>query len=56
MVADRELKIGVIGAGGRGNLARHAHHPEAGTRLVAGCDIRPETLEAFSSFDADVEA
>ena len=42
-----ELRIGVIGAGGRGRLARHAHRPEEGVRLVAGCDIRDEALDAF---------
>ena len=30
-----ELRIGVIGAGGRGGLAHHAHRPEEGVRLVA---------------------
>jgi len=53
MPAKGELQIGVIGAGGRGNLASHAHRPrngarpEDGVRLVAGCDIRREALDAF---------
>jgi predicted dehydrogenase len=34
-----DLLIGVIGAGGRGTLARHAHKPGAGSRIVACCDI-----------------
>lgn len=42
-----ELRIGVIGAGGRGGLARHAHKPEGGVRLVAGCDVVPDVLERF---------
>ena len=42
-----DLRIGVIGCGGRGGLARHAHKPGKGSRLVAGCDIRPEALRAF---------
>ena len=42
-----ELRIGVIGCGGRGRLARHAHLPGQGSRLVAGCDIRPEALKDF---------
>lgn len=43
----RELRIGVIGAGGRGGLAGYAHKPEQGVRLVAGADVRPEPLERF---------
>ncbi|HIJ64973.1 MAG TPA: Gfo/Idh/MocA family oxidoreductase, partial [Candidatus Hydrogenedentes bacterium] len=42
-----ELRIGVIGAGGRGALAAHAHKPDDGVRLVAGADVRPEPLERF---------
>lgn len=43
----KDLLIGVIGAGGRGHLARHAHHPEAGVRVVAGMDVQEESLIAF---------
>jgi predicted dehydrogenase len=43
----KELKIGVIGAGGRGGLARLAHHPENGVRLVAGCDTSEPALRKF---------
>ena len=42
-----ELRIGVIGAGGRGGLAHHAHKPDEGVRVVAGVDIRPAALERF---------
>ena len=42
-----ELRIGVIGAGGRGELAANAHKPETGARLVAGADTRPEVLVKF---------
>jgi predicted dehydrogenase len=42
-----ELRIGVIGVGGRGALADHAHKPKEGVRLVAGADIREEALDAF---------
>lgn len=45
MSAKRELRIGVIGAGGRGNLATHAHKPDSGVRVVAGADIDPAALE-----------
>lgn len=40
-----DLQIGVIGAGGRGGLARHAHRPGAGSRVVACCDSRSEVVE-----------
>ena len=42
-----ELRIGVIGAGGRGGLAGHAHQPEDGVRLVAGADVDTKALEQF---------
>lgn len=42
-----EIRIGVIGAGGRGGLAGLAHCPEQGVRLVAGADIREEALAHF---------
>jgi predicted dehydrogenase len=34
-----DLRIGVIGSGGRGGLARYAHQPEKGSRVVACCDL-----------------
>lgn len=43
----KDLLIGVIGAGGRGRLARHAHRPDDGVRLAAGVDIVPQVLEEF---------
>ncbi|MBI3922369.1 MAG: Gfo/Idh/MocA family oxidoreductase [Armatimonadetes bacterium] len=42
-----ELLIGVIGAGGRGGLAGHAHKPEEGVRLVAGADTNEAALASF---------
>ena len=47
MARGGELRIGVIGAGGRGSLAGLAHKPKEGVRLVAGVDVRPEALAAF---------
>ena len=47
MKQNDEIRIGVIGAGGRGRLARHAHQSEAGARLVAGADVRDEALDDF---------
>jgi predicted dehydrogenase len=42
-----DLRIGVIGAWGRGKLALSAHKPGEGSRLVAGADVNPEALENF---------
>ena len=49
----KELKIGVIGAGGRGVLARSAHIPEKNCRIVAGADVNPKGLEALQEFVGD---
>ena len=46
----KELKIGVIGAGGRGVIAREAHHPEQGVRIVAGADPLQKALDALREF------
>ena len=46
----KELKIGVIGAGGRGVIAREAHHPEQGVRIVAGADPSQKALETLREF------
>jgi len=46
-MAKDELRIGVIGSGGRGSLAAHAHRPAEGVRLVAGADVVPAAREAF---------
>ncbi|RYF38564.1 MAG: gfo/Idh/MocA family oxidoreductase, partial [Cytophagaceae bacterium] len=47
------LKIGVIGSGGRGGLARHAHDEDKGARVVACCDLSAETLEKNREFYGD---
>lgn len=41
-----ELKIGVIGGGGRGGLAVFAHKPKAGSRIVAICDVNEAALQS----------
>ena len=41
------LRIGVIGASGRGNIADYAHLPKEGFTVVAGADIYPEGRERF---------
>src|SRR5450759_19804 len=43
----KELKIGVIGVGGRGALADHAHKPGEGVKIVAGADISDKFLTDF---------
>lgn len=43
----KELKIGVIGAGGRGGLSRCAHRPEEGVRIRAACDLLEAPLERY---------
>ena len=40
----QDLRIGVLGTGGRGGLARHAHKPNEGSRIVACCDLDDDTL------------
>jgi predicted dehydrogenase len=51
-----DLKLGVIGSGGRGgNLARTAHQPGRGARITACCDVSPATLERNrTEFGADI--
>jgi len=41
------MKVGVIGAGGRGHNARLAHKPEQGWELVAAADIKQKPLDEF---------
>jgi len=48
-----DLKIGVIGSGGRGGLARYAHHPGAGSRVVACCDLNEAVLERNKAWYGD---
>jgi predicted dehydrogenase len=40
-----DLQIGVIGSGGRGSLARYAHRPGDGARVVACCDVDEAAFE-----------
>ncbi len=47
MSKNNEVRIGVIGVGGRGGLAGYAHRPDEGVRLVAGADINPAALDRF---------
>ena len=49
-MSKKELRIGVIGAGGRGRMARQAHRPDEGSRLVAGADTQDKALDEFKEF------
>ena len=50
-----KLRIGVIGGGGRGILARHAHKPDEGIGIVAAADIVKEHLERCrKDFGSDI--
>jgi predicted dehydrogenase len=50
-----DLLIGVIGTGGRGSLARHAHKPNVGSRIVSCCDVLPVMADtAREWYGADV--
>lgn len=51
-----DLQLGIIGSGGRGGgLARIAHRPGRGARVVACCDISPVTLARNrTEFGADI--
>lgn len=42
-----DIRIGVIGVGGRGSLAGFAHRPDGGYRIVAGADTNPAELAKF---------
>lgn len=46
----QEIKIGVIGVGGRGALAKCAHLPQKGFRIVAGVDVVTDHLNRFKEF------
>ncbi len=43
----QEVKIGVIGVGGRGGLANHAHQPKRNATIVAGADPSADQLAKF---------
>ena len=51
----KELRLGVIGSGGRGGLAAFAHRPGRGSRIAACCDVDKATLEKNrQQYGADV--
>ncbi|MHC4873747.1 MAG: Gfo/Idh/MocA family protein [Planctomycetota bacterium] len=39
---DSQIKIGLIGCGGRGFIAHHAHKPDENSAVTIGYDINPE--------------
>lgn len=51
----RDLRIGVLGMGMRGGLARHAHRPGEGSRVDIVCDLAPAAAgRARDAFGDDV--
>ncbi|MBQ8753855.1 MAG: Gfo/Idh/MocA family oxidoreductase [Lentisphaeria bacterium] len=57
----KKLRLGVIGACGRGTLADWAHQPQNGVEIVAGADIYEEQRKSFverykKEKNADVKA
>lgn len=45
----KKLRLGIIGACGRGGLADWAHQPGDGVEIVAGMDINAQILEKFKT-------
>lgn len=45
-----DLKIGIIGAGGRGLLARESHNPSRGSVIAGAADIDSDTLSDLEKF------
>jgi len=50
---DTQLRIGMIGVGGRGGLWRHWHQPAGRSVVVAGADISSAALDAFRHHHGD---
>ena len=48
-----DLRIGVIGSGGRGGLAQHAHKPGEGSAVVACCDINEGVFDRMRKWYGD---
>ncbi len=55
MSSSRDLRIGVIGVGGRGVMAAAAQRAAEGVRVVAGADINPAAFKTFKEW-ADEKA
>ncbi len=43
-MSEKTIRIGILGAGGRGTIARHAHKSELASQVVAACDLDPAVL------------
>lgn len=49
----KDLRIGVMGAGGRGGLAQWAHKPGEGSTVVACCDVNREVTPRLRKWYGD---
>lgn len=49
----KDLRIGVLGSGGRGGLARRAHKPGEGSTVVACCDLVDTILDRMKVWYGD---
>ena len=47
MLDKTQLKIGIVGASGRGSMAKHWHDPQGRSIVTAGMDVSDEALEFF---------
>ena len=43
----KQVRMGIIGVGGRGGIAVHWHKPGGTSVVVAGADVSPKNLETF---------
>lgn len=51
----RDIRVGIVGAGGRGWIGKLAHKPGQGSAVVACCDVDDEVLaEAPSIYGQNV--
>lgn len=54
-MAETDLRIAVLGPGRRGRIARYAHQPGKGSRVVAVCDTDPAVFDVCrSDYGADL--
>ncbi len=54
MADNGDLRIGVIGCGGRVGLTGHTHRPGEGSRITAGMDVADKGLDIFREKYGDI--